>query len=200
LAEGGGARSQLTHTMKRQPKKAPMTATGCLVKMREDVAAAVDMAGKRPKFKKDQALMRTGGNGPDLPGGEAVEKPVVQKAYNVKLQLADASGTSSGPVELSPNDVPAYRTQMCQNRISILQEEKKKLEDKRRATTMEIERKTALRNLAAADLSWKHKEIAFVGNTIKEFRTELNHREEEMAAINSGAKAEILASTREVCC
>ena len=66
---------------------------------------------------------------------------------------------------------------MCQNRISILQEEKKKLEDKRRSTTKDIDRKTELRNLAAADLSWKHKEIVLVGTTIKEFRTELNHRE-----------------------
>lgn len=185
--------------MKRQPKKNPMTATGCLVKMREGVAAAADMASKKTKSKKDQALIRTGGQGPDLPGGEAVEVAVVQKAYNVKLQLADASGASSGPVDLSPNDVPAYRTQMCQNRISILQTEKKKLEEKRRATTKEIERKTALRNLEAADLSFKHEEIAFVGNTIKEFRTELKHREFTMAAITSGAKAEILASTQLVC-
>jgi len=185
-------------TMKPRPKKEALTATASLLKIRAGVAAAGDAGSKKPKGKKNNPLIRTGGNGPDLPGDEEQAGGVAPKAYNVMLQLADASGTSAGPVELSPNDVPAQRTKMCQNRMSILQREKKKLEDKRRATIKEIERKTALRNVQAADLTWKHREIAFVGEKIANCRTDNNRREAEIAQNTAQARDEILASTKEV--
>ena len=55
----------------------------------------------------------------------------------------------------------------------MLQQEKRKLREKERAVQAEIERKTAIRNRAAADLTWKKKEVGYVENTIADFRKEL---------------------------
>ena len=58
---------------------------------------------------------------------DPVDAGSVAKSYNVKLQLADASESSGPPKELDPKDVPAWRTKMCENRMSVLLTEKRKL-------------------------------------------------------------------------
>lgn len=46
--------------------------------------------------------------------------PTIRDLTQGVRQLADASGSSAQPAELDPNDVPAWRTKMCKNRIAIL--------------------------------------------------------------------------------
>jgi hypothetical protein len=174
------------------PLRQRLTATSVKELLQKNVAAVNDMAKKSSrKHEKKEIPGQTGSLDP-------VEAGSVAKSYNVKLQLADASESSGPTKDLAPNDVPAWRTKMCENRIQVLQSEKRKLREKERALQTEIERKTALRNRAAADLSWRQKEIGFVGQTVTDFRKELAHREQEVAGHIEEERAAILEAARQV--
>ena len=67
---------------------------------------------------------------------DPVDAGSVAKSYNVKLQLADASESSGPPKELDPKDVPAWRTKMCENRMSVLLMEKRKLRSRSLARSL----------------------------------------------------------------
>lgn len=159
------------------------------MKLRADMRAVDDVGKKSTKHlkldKKQTGLLD------DEAGG------VAPKAYNVILQLADAS-TSAPSAELNPNDVPSWRTKMCQNRITILQAEKRKLEGKSQMVQEEIRKKTLLKNRTAADLSWKKKEISFVGDTITDFRKGLHQREVDAAQTARRGRTAILTETRGI--
>mmetsp|Transcript_875 Transcript_875/g.1895 ORF Transcript_875/g.1895 Transcript_875/m.1895 type:complete len:299 (+) Transcript_875:168-1064(+) len=125
-------------------------------------------------------------------------KKTAGKATNVYLQLADASGSSAPPSDLKPNDVPAWRTKMCKNRIAILQTERRKVENKRAEVEAKIQEKIAAQQRVAADLTWKQKEIEFVGSTISGFRQDLARRETETAEHQHEQRQAILATSAEV--
>ena len=182
--------NQVGQVTYQAPPREHLTATACVGRTRANVHAVFDMGKKtRKKAEPKEPPGQTGSLDP--PAGP------VTKGQNVKLQLADSSG--SGPAkELDPNDVPAWRTKMCVNRMAVLQQEKRKLREKERAVQAEIERKTAIRNRAAADLTWKKKEVGYVENTIADFRKELAHREKEVADHIEEERAAILAATRNV--
>lgn len=184
--------NQIGQITYQAPSRQALTATACLGALHNNLAAVYDMAKKGSKKKeKKESPGQTGSLDP-------VEAGTVAKAYNVKLQLADASESAGPPKDLDPNDVPAWRTKMCENRISVLQNEKRKLRERERDVQREIERKTALRNRAAADLNWKKKEIGYVEQTITDFRKELAHREQEVAEHIEVERAAILAATQQV--
>jgi hypothetical protein len=184
--------NQIGQTSYQAPSRQALTATACLGALQSNLAAVNDVAKKGTKKKeKKEAPGQTGSLDP-------VEAGTVAKSYNVKLQLADASESAGPPKDLDPNDVPAWRTKMCENRISVLQTEKRKLRERERDVQREIERKTALRNRAAADLTWKKKEIGYVEQTIADFRKELAHREQEVAEHIEVERAAILEATKQV--
>ena len=183
---------QLTY---QAPTRQHLTATACLGQLQANVAATNDVAKKKPKSKeKKEPPGQTGSLDP-------VEAGPVSKSYNVKLQLADAASASesSGPAkDLDPNDVPAWRTKMCENRISVLQSEKRKLRNRERSVQLEIVRKTALRNRAAADLTWKKTEICYVEEAISDFRKELASREQMVSEHIEQQRAAVLEATTQV--
>ena len=185
--------NQVGQVTYQSPVREHLTATSCAGKLRSNLAAVNDV-GKRSAQKRKQPKEPPGQTGSLDP----VETGSVAKSYNVKLQLADASESSGPAKELDVHDVPAWRTKMCYNRISALQEEKRKLRQRERAVQEEIEFKTALRNRAAADVTWKKKEISYVGNTISDFRKELAQREKDVAEHIEEERAAILAATAEV--
>jgi len=164
--------NQVGQVTYQAPTRQHLTATACVGNLRAGMAVFNDV-GKRTSKKK----------APKEPPGQAgsldpMDTGTVAKSYNVKLQLADASETSGPPKDLDPNDVPAWRTKICENRIAVLQTEKRKLRQREREVQREIERKTALRNRAAADLTWKKTEMGYVEQTLLDFRKELAHREQ----------------------
>jgi len=180
---------QLTY---QAPTRQHLTATACLGRLKANVAAANDVAKKKTKSKaKKEPPGQTGSL-------EPVEAGPVSKSYNVKLQLADASESSGPAKDLDPSDVPAWRTKMCENRISVLQSEKRKLRNRERSVQLEIERKTALRNRAAADLTWKKTEIGYVEEAISDFRKELASREQMMSEHIEQQRAAVLEATTQV--
>jgi len=87
---------------------------------------------------------------------------------------------------------------MCNNRIEVLQKEKRKLNEKSSSVTDAIDKKTANKNRAEADLTWKKKEIEFVNTTITDFRKELQQREVDVAEHTRQQRESILAATKEV--
>lgn len=173
------------------PTRQHLTATACLGQLQANMAAVNDVAKKKAKTKEKK----------EPPGQTGSLDPAsgpVAKALNVKLQLADASESSGPAKDLDPNDVPAWRTKMCENRISVLQSEKRKLRNKERSVQAEIERKTLLRNRAAADLTWKKKEIGYVEDTISDFRKELANREQVVSDHIEEQRNAILEGTTQV--
>lgn len=62
----------------------------------------------------------------------------------------------------------------------------------------EIRKKTLLKNRTAADLSWKKKEISFVGDTITDFRKGLHQREVDAAQTARRGRTAILTETRGI--
>mmetsp|Transcript_11845 Transcript_11845/g.29006 ORF Transcript_11845/g.29006 Transcript_11845/m.29006 type:complete len:344 (-) Transcript_11845:63-1094(-) len=173
----------------------PLTATGCLKKLRADIRATDDVGNKKKRRNglSPSAIAATVGSLDEEP-----PKKTAGKAYNVYLQLADASGSSAPPGELDPNDVPAWRTKMCKNRIAILQTERRKVEQKKQEVQRKIEEKIKAQHLAAADLTWKKKEIEYVAKTIGDFRQDLARRETEVAEHQHEQREAILASTAEI--
>lgn len=184
--------NQVGQAVYQAPTRQQLTATACLTALQANLAAVNDVGKKSAKKKeKKEPPGQTGSLDP-------VEAGSVAKSYNVKLQLADASESSGPPKELDPKDVPAWRTKMCENRMSVLLMEKRKLREKERAVQQEIERKTALRNRAAADLTWKKKEVGYVEETIADFRKELAQREKEVQEHIDEERAQIMEATRQV--
>ena len=179
--------NQVGQVTYQAPTRQHLTATACVGNLRAGMAGDKDV-GKRTSKKK--ATKQPPGQAWSL---DPVDTGTVAKSYNVKLQLADASETSGPPKDLDPNDVPAWRTKICENRIAVLQTEKRKLRQREREVQREIELKTALRNRAAADLTWKKKEVGYVEQTLSDFRKELAHRE-QMVQAHIDEEANILKS------
>ena len=184
--------NQVGQVTYQAPSRQQLTATACLGRLHASLAGVNDVAKRTAKKKAPKEPPGQTGSLDPVDAGQ------VAKSYNVKLQLADASESSGPPKDLDPNDVPAWRTKMCENRIAVLQTEKRKLRQKERDVQREIERKTALRNRAAADLTWKKKEIGYVGETITDFRKELAQREQVVQEHIDEQRAAILEATHQV--
>mmetsp|Transcript_21359 Transcript_21359/g.53611 ORF Transcript_21359/g.53611 Transcript_21359/m.53611 type:complete len:340 (+) Transcript_21359:63-1082(+) len=172
-----------------------LTATGCLMKLRADMKAHDDVGGKKKKRQGPSPAEVAA-----MVGTLDFQPPAkaAGKASNVYLQLADASGSSAPPSDLNPNDVPAWRTKMCKNRIAILQTERRKVENKRAEVEAKIEEKIKAQHRVAADLTWKKREIEHVANTIGDFRKDIARRETEVAEHQHEQRQALLATAAEV--
>lgn len=72
------------------------------------------------------------------------------------------------------------------------------MENKRAEVEEKIKQKMAAQKRQAADMTWKMREIEYVGNTIGDFRKDLARRETEVAESTVRQRTAILATAAEV--